>query len=107
MIASPPVGRKSSLLCIALYAVAESREQAALTLRRQLFDGSVHVAEDHLRTADGRPKYDLTYYAVNKRGEFGAATMYGTEQGGKFAVCDAQGTRQVDLAYLHEGQAPQ
>ncbi len=72
------------------------------TLRR-----SVHVAEDRLRTPDGKPKYDLTFYAVNKRGEFGAATMYSGEQQGKYAVCDAQGPRQADLAHVYEGNSPQ
>jgi N4-(beta-N-acetylglucosaminyl)-L-asparaginase len=72
------------------------------TLRR-----AVHVAEDRLLDAQGRPKFDLTYYAVNKRGEYGAATMYGGYRAGKYAVCDERGPRLADLAHLHEGDPPQ
>jgi N4-(beta-N-acetylglucosaminyl)-L-asparaginase len=72
------------------------------TLRR-----ASRVAEDRMMTPDGRPKFDLTFYAVNKRGEFGAATMYGTYRAGKYAVCDERGPRQVDLAHLYEGDPPQ
>lgn len=72
------------------------------TLRR-----CIRVAEDRLRTREGRPKFDLTFYAVNKRGEFGAATMYGGYRAGRYAVCDAQGARLADLAHLYEGEPPQ
>jgi len=68
---------------------------------------ALHVAEDRLLTADRKPKFDLQYYAVNKRGEFGAATMYGGTNGVQWAVCDAQGARLADLAHLYEGDAPQ
>lgn len=71
------------------------------TLRR-----AIHLTEDrHLR--GGRPDFDLTFYAVNKRGEFGAASMYGSYRAGKYAVCDAQGPRLADLASLLEGEPPQ
>jgi N4-(beta-N-acetylglucosaminyl)-L-asparaginase len=72
------------------------------TLRR-----CIRVAEDRLKTRDGRPKFDLTFYAVNKRGEFGAATMYRGYRAGRYAVCDAQGARLADLAALNEGEPPQ
>ncbi len=71
------------------------------TLRR-----SVHVAEDHLLAPDGKPRFDLTFYALNKRGDFGAATMYGGYRAGKYAVCDERGPRQADLAHLYEGTPP-
>lgn len=70
------------------------------TLRR-----CIRVAEDRL-LVNGRPKFDLTFYAINKRGEFGGATMYGGYRAGKFAVCDERGARLVDLAHLYEGNPP-
>lgn len=72
------------------------------TLRR-----CVRVAEDKLMGANGRPKFDLTFYAVNKRGEVGAATMYGGYRAGKYTVCDERGARHADLAHLFEGSQPQ
>jgi len=68
------------------------------TLRR-----AVHVAEDRLLDPRGRPKFDLQYYAVNKRGEVGAASMWGTPS---YAVCDAQGPRREQMASLYEGSQP-
>ncbi len=68
------------------------------TLRR-----AVRVAEDRLLTREGRPRFGLQFYAVNKRGEFGGATLYGNA---RYTVCDARGARLVDLARLYEGEQP-
>ncbi len=64
------------------------------TLRR-----AVAMSEARLLDANGRPKYDLQYYAVNKRGEFGSAGLYA---GYKFAVHDGREARLADGAYLYE-----
>jgi len=47
--------------------------------------------------ADGRPKFGLNFYALNKKGEFGAACLY---QGGKYAVHDGAENKLRDAAYL-------
>lgn len=62
------------------------------TLRR-----AVAMTEPRLLDAAGRPKYDLQYYALNKRGEFGAAGIY---PGAQFAVHDGRDARLVDCAHL-------
>jgi N4-(beta-N-acetylglucosaminyl)-L-asparaginase len=64
------------------------------TLRRV-----VSVTEDRQLNAQRRPLYDIQYYAVNKRGEVGAAGLYA---GARYAVCDAGGARFADCAYLFE-----
>ena len=71
------------------------------TLRR-----AVRVAEDRLLAPNGRPKFDLTFYAVNKRGDCGAATMYGGYRAGAYAVCDERGPRHAEVAHLYEGTPP-
>lgn len=63
------------------------------TLRRAL-----RMTEPRLLDPDGRPRFGLTFYALNKKGEFGAAAF----RPGRFAVADAQGARYVDTAYLYE-----
>jgi len=45
----------------------------------------------------GRPKFGLDFYALNRKGEFGAAGIY---QGGRFAVHDGIENRLRDVAYL-------
>ncbi len=64
------------------------------TLRRV-----VAMTEARLLTPDGKPKFDIQFYAVDKRGRFGGAGLY---PGAKFAVNDGTGARLVDAAYLFE-----
>jgi N4-(beta-N-acetylglucosaminyl)-L-asparaginase len=45
---------------------------------------------------NGRPTFQLQYYAVNKAGEYGAAAMTASP----FAVCDEKGARIEDCAVL-------
>ena len=46
----------------------------------------------------GRPKFGLTFYAVNKNGEYGSASLFPT----KFAVHDGTGAAAKDAAYLFQ-----
>jgi len=57
----------------------------------------VRMTEARLLAPDGRPRFGLTYYAVNKRGEFGAASFYP----GRFAVHDGTEARFQDAASLY------
>jgi N4-(beta-N-acetylglucosaminyl)-L-asparaginase len=47
---------------------------------------------------DGRPTFNLNFYAVNKRGELGAASLYP----GRFAAHDGRQGALRDTAYLYE-----
>ena len=64
----------------------------------------VQMTESRLLTADGKPRLQLAFYAVNKRGEFGSAALYPN----RFAVHDgtSAGARFVDTAHLYEGNPP-
>jgi N4-(beta-N-acetylglucosaminyl)-L-asparaginase len=55
------------------------------------------MTEKRLLDSRGRPYFDLQFYALAKDGRFAAATAY---EGSQFAVCDSQGARHVDCAYL-------
>ncbi len=48
---------------------------------------------------DGRPDFNVNFYAVDKRGRYGGASVYA---GGEFAVCDAKGARKEPLAGLFD-----
>jgi N4-(beta-N-acetylglucosaminyl)-L-asparaginase len=63
------------------------------TLRRV-----VRMTEARLLDPAGTPRFGLTFYAVNKKGEFGAAAF----RPSRFAVADGQGARYVDTAYLYD-----
>ncbi len=62
------------------------------TLRR-----AIAMTEARLLRDDGHPRFGLSFYAVNKKGEFGAASFTPS----RFAVCDAGGARYVDSAALY------
>ena len=64
------------------------------TLRRV-----VAICPDNKRDAQGRPP-QLTFYALNKRGEFGAASMFPAQ----YAGCDERGPRLLDAATLYPRQ---
>jgi len=46
----------------------------------------------------GRPNFQLQFYATNKAGQFGSASLYAD----RFAVCDGQGARHQDMAALYD-----
>lgn len=46
----------------------------------------------------GRPNFQVQFYATNVRGEFGAAALYAD----RFAVCDGDGARLADMASLYQ-----
>jgi N4-(beta-N-acetylglucosaminyl)-L-asparaginase len=64
-----------------------------------------HVAdrtkEKRLLGPDGRPNFDLKFYALRKDGAYGSATLF---SGAKFSVDDGTGAKTVDAAYLFEKQ---
>jgi hypothetical protein len=60
----------------------------------------VHVTvESRLLDDDGRPDFNVNYYAVNKNGDYGGAAIYA---GTRFAVSVDGNTRLEDSAYLFE-----
>ena len=69
-------------------------DAALETLRRV-----VATSEPRLLDEGGRPTFGLSFYAVNKEGEFGAATM----TPGRYAAFDGEAATLYDTAYLFEG----
>lgn len=60
----------------------------------------VHVTvEERLLDEEGRPGFNVNYYAVNKNGDFGGAAIW---SGARFAVCVDGNARHEDSAYLYE-----
>jgi N4-(beta-N-acetylglucosaminyl)-L-asparaginase len=52
--------------------------------------------------ASGRPNFGLEFYALNKKGEFGAAGLF---QGGRYAVHDGVENKFHDAAYVFKSTA--
>ena len=60
------------------------------------------TTEPRLLGEGGRPRFGLVYYAVNKRGEFGAASLYPA----KYAVFDGRDAQAADAAVVFQGAQP-
>jgi N4-(beta-N-acetylglucosaminyl)-L-asparaginase len=82
-----------AFLAVELMRTGLSPEAALMKVMERV----IAMTEKRLLNDRGRPYFDLSYYAVNKKGEFAGAVAY---QGGSYAVCDAQGARTVPAAYL-------
>jgi len=89
----------ASFLAIEFMRQGLAPQQALLkTLERV-----VAMTESRLLGPNGRPKFDLEFYAVAKDGRHAGATLY---SGGKYAVCDERGARLEDAAFLFRRADP-
>ena len=89
-----------AFLAVELMRQGLSPEQAIMKVMERV----LAMTEKRLLNERGRPYFDLQFYALAKDGRFAAATAY---EGSQFAVCDAQGPRHVDCAYLfRESERP-
>jgi N4-(beta-N-acetylglucosaminyl)-L-asparaginase len=57
----------------------------------------IAMSDKRLLDGRGRPRFDLSFYALAKDGRFGGATAY---SGFQYAVADASGARLVDSPYM-------
>ena len=51
-----------------------------------------------LLTDDGKPDFNVKFYAVDRTGRYGGGAIWG---GGRYAVCDQKGPRTESLAGLY------
>lgn len=85
----------SSYQIVQFMAQGLSPEQACLKQLERVADKA--RLHPRLHGPDGRPNFGMSYYALNKKGEFGAAMMTGPA---KFAVHDGKANAMRDAAYL-------
>ena len=68
-------------------------------------DRVIAMTERRLLDSQGRPLFDLQFYALARDGRFGSATAY---EGARFAVADAQGARLLPMRFkFSQSQRPQ
>ncbi len=85
----------SSVMIVEFMRGGKSPEGACLEACRRIAE---HTIMRRLRDEQGRPDFDVKFYAINKKGEFGGAGIW---SGGSIAVADSSGSRLVPLAYLY------
>jgi len=86
----------SSAMIVEWMGRGMSPEDACLEACRRVAD---HNHMRRLKNADGRPSFDVRFYALSREGSFGAASLYA---GGTFAVDDGSGPRIVQAASLYK-----
>lgn len=102
-------GEANLLVCGAHTAVEMMRQgrspkDACLEVLRRI---ARSTRDKRLLDKGGRPAFGIKFYAVNKAGDPGAASMWSDPKKGKparYAVADAQGARLEECAFLFEGQ---
>ncbi len=84
----------SSVMVVEYMRQGRSPEEACLEACRRI---AGHTVMRRLRDEQGRPNFDVKFYAINRKGEFGGAGIW---SGGNIAVADSSGPRLVPMAYL-------
>ncbi|MEO6447299.1 MAG: N(4)-(beta-N-acetylglucosaminyl)-L-asparaginase [Gemmatimonadaceae bacterium] len=92
-------GEANIKVCGAFLAVefmrnGDAPEQALMKVMERV----IAMTESRLLAPNGRPYFDLTFYAVTKDGRYSGACAY---EGTSFAVCDEKGARLESCAYLY------
>ena len=94
-------GESNIMVCGAFLTVEFMRQGMAPTdACRATLQRVMALTEPRLLMPDGRPRFGLNFYAVNKAGDFGGAGLYP----GRFAAHDGRDAARHDLAYLYERQ---
>ena len=84
----------SSFMVVEYMRMGKSPEEACLAMCQRIVD---HAKARGLKDKNGRPTFNVKLYAINKKGEYGSATIKGPA---KYSVCDDKGARLEDAAFL-------
>jgi N4-(beta-N-acetylglucosaminyl)-L-asparaginase len=85
----------SSVMIVESMRQGKSPEQACLDACQRIVD---HTKLRRLKRDDGKPDFNVMFYAINKRGQFGSAAIY---SGSNFTVHDGTNAKQLDCAFLY------
>ena len=86
-----------SFLVVQFMSQGASPEEACLRAMRVI--AAKARLQPRLLDADGRPRFGHSFYALNKKGEYGSASMW---SGHRYAVHDGKENRPREAAYLFE-----
>jgi N4-(beta-N-acetylglucosaminyl)-L-asparaginase len=84
----------SSVMIVEWMRQGKSPEEACLLACKRVNE---RCREKRLKDDQGRFKYDVKFYAVNKRGEHGGASIW---NGGQYLIHDGNEIKKIDFAYL-------
>jgi N4-(beta-N-acetylglucosaminyl)-L-asparaginase len=88
----------SSFMAVEYMRMGQSPEEACLSTCKRIVD---HAKAGFLKDEKGIPTFNVKFYAINKKGEYGSAAIKGPY---KYSVCDARGARHEQGAFLIKNQ---
>jgi N4-(beta-N-acetylglucosaminyl)-L-asparaginase len=86
----------SSVMIVEWMRQGKSPEEACLLACKRVQE---RCREKRLQDEKGRFKFDVKYYAINRRGEHGAASIW---SGAQYLIHDGTALRKLDSAYLYK-----
>jgi N4-(beta-N-acetylglucosaminyl)-L-asparaginase len=86
----------SSFMIVEYMRQGQSPEEACLSVCKRIVD---HAKHPSLKNQDGSPNFNVNFYAINKNGDYGCASIYGPPT---FAVHDGNTNVRKQSAYLFE-----
>ncbi len=85
----------SSLRIVESMRQGKTPEQACLDACQRIVD---HTKLRRLKRDDGKPDFNVMFYAINKQGRYGSASIY---SGSKFTLHDGTAAKTLDCAFLY------
>ena len=86
----------SSVMIVEYMRQGKSPEQACLDACKRIVD---HNKMRRLKDDSGRPNFNVKFYALNKKGEYGSASIF---SGAEMAVHDGTSAKTVSSSYLYK-----
>jgi N4-(beta-N-acetylglucosaminyl)-L-asparaginase len=86
----------SSVMVVEFMRQGKTPEQACLEACKRIVD---HNKMRRLREASGRPNFSVSFYAISRNGEFGAASLL---SGASYVVHDGVSARKQECPYLYK-----
>ncbi len=87
----------SSVMIVEFMRQGKSPEEACLMACQRIID---HTKMKRLHNTGGKPNFNVSFYAINKKGEHGSASLW---QGGTYCLNDGSTNKKYDSAYLLKG----
>lgn len=86
----------NSVMIVEWMGQGKSPEEACLMACKRIVE---HNKMKRLQDSEGRPNFNVTFYAINKRGEYGSAAIW---SGAKFSVHDGTVNQRFESAFLYK-----
>jgi len=87
----------SSFMVVEYMRMGMAPEDACLSVCKRIADKA--RLQPYLLKTDGRPDFNVKFYAIHKDGRFGSAAVYGPYE---YSICDSKGNRLEKGAYLYK-----